>query len=59
MNFVSALGPHADFIILAYLAAIVVIGALIGWIAFDYAAQQRILDAFDERGVRRAGDGRR
>ena len=37
------LGPHADFIIAAYLIAIVVVGGLIAWVALDYRAQKIIL----------------
>jgi heme exporter protein D len=47
------LGPHADFIITAYAVVVLVIAALIGWIAFDYAAQRRILSDLEERGVTR------
>jgi heme exporter protein D len=37
------LGPHADFIIAAYLIAIVVVGGLIAWVVLDYRAQKIIL----------------
>ena len=47
------LGPHASFIVAAYSAAIVILAALIGWIALDYRAQQRILADLDKRGVKR------
>jgi len=46
-------GPHTAFIATAYIATVAVIVALIGWIAFDYAAQQRILAQFEKRGIRR------
>ena len=48
-----SLGPHAAFIVASYAAAIIVITALIGWIALDYRAQQRILADLDKRGVKR------
>ena len=47
------LGPHADFIIAAYAAAILVVAGLIAWVALDYAAQRRILGALEARGVKR------
>jgi heme exporter protein D len=47
------LGPHADFIVVAYAVTIVVVAALIGWIALDYLAQQRILADLEKRGVTR------
>ena len=56
----SALGPHASFIVLAYAAAIVVIAALLVWVIADYRAQRRILADLDQRGVaRRAARGER
>ena len=47
------LGPHAAFIVTAYSAAIVILAVLIGWIALDYRAQQRILADLEKRGVKR------
>lgn len=47
------LGPHAIFIEASYIVTAVVVAALILWIAFDYAAQRRILGDFDARGLRR------
>jgi heme exporter protein D len=47
------LGPHADFIIASYAVAAVVIAALVVWIAFDYAAQRRILAELERSGVTR------
>ena len=47
------LGPHAAFIVAAYSAAIVILTTLIGWIALDYRAQQRILSDLDKRGLKR------
>ena len=48
-----SLGPHTAFIVAAYLAAIVILAMLIGWIALDYRAQHRILADLDNRGVKR------
>jgi heme exporter protein D len=55
---VTSLGPYASFIVTAYLAATIVIGALIAWIAIDYRSQTDRLRALDESGVaRRSGRG--
>lgn len=47
------LGPHASFIVVAYIATVLVIGGLIGWIVRDYAAQRRILGDLESRGIKR------
>jgi heme exporter protein D len=47
------LGPYAGFIIAAYAAAFVVIGALIGWIVADHRAQMRTLADLEARGIAR------
>ena len=47
------LGPHADFIVAAYAVTAFAVAALIAWVVLDYAAQRRILDDLEERGVMR------
>jgi len=47
------LGPHAAFIIACYAVAVVVIGALIGWVIVDYKSQMRTLMDLEARGVTR------
>lgn len=47
------LGPHAAFIIAAYVVAVLVIGALIAWVTLDYRAQKRVLGDLDAQGVTR------
>jgi heme exporter protein D len=47
------LGPHASFIIASYGVVVVVVAALIGWIAADYVAQRRVLGDLEQRGVTR------
>jgi heme exporter protein D len=47
------LGPHAGFIIIAYLMAIAVVGVLIAWVVGDYFAQKRALADLDRRGITR------
>ena len=50
------LGPHAVFIVIAYTVAVLVVGALIGWVLLDHRAQLRILDDLEMRGVTRRSD---
>lgn len=47
------LGPHAAFIVTAYVAAIVIVAGLIGWIVLDRRRLSRILDDFDAQGISR------
>ncbi len=47
------LGPHATFIIIAYLAAALVVIGLVAWILADYEAQRRLLADLEARGVTR------
>lgn len=47
------LGPHASFIVTAYIITAVVVAGLIVWIARDYAAQRRILADLESRGIKR------
>ena len=47
------LGPHATFIIIAYVAAALVVIGLVGWILADHAAQLRLLADLEARGVTR------
>jgi heme exporter protein D len=46
---ISALGPHASFILLSYGAAIVLVGGLALWIIHDHRQQGRRLSAIDPR----------
>ncbi|MEW6454192.1 MAG: heme exporter protein CcmD [Pseudomonadota bacterium] len=47
------LGPHADFIVIAYAIAALTVAALIGWVWLDYRAQKVALDELEARGVTR------
>jgi heme exporter protein D len=47
------LGPHAAFIVAAYVMAALVVIGLIAWVLADYAAQRRLLADFEARGVTR------
>ena len=51
-----SLGPYASFIATSYLAAAVVVLALIFWIIMDYRNQTRRLHEMEQGGVlRRSG----
>ena len=47
------LGPHAVFIIAAYVMAALVVVGLIVWVIADYDAQRRLLADLEARGVTR------
>jgi heme exporter protein D len=47
------LGSHSGFIIAAYLAVLMIIGALIAWIVLDYSALKRALSELADSGVTR------
>ena len=47
------LGPHAGFIVGAYIAAIVVVAGLVIWVAGDHVAQKRALSELERRGITR------
>jgi len=47
------LGPHAGFIIGAYVIASVVVAALVIWVTVDHAAQKRALADLERRGITR------
>ena len=47
------LGPHAAFIFWAYGIALLVVLALIAWVALDHRAQRRQLARLEQQGVTR------
>ncbi len=47
------LGPHASFIVAAYLVAFAIAAALIVWVIADYRMQRRHLAEFEQRGITR------
>jgi heme exporter protein D len=47
------LGPHAGFIVGAYIVATAVVAALVIWIVADHAALRRTLADLERRGVSR------
>jgi heme exporter protein D len=50
------LGPHAAFIVTAYAAAAVIIGALVAWVLLDHRLQRRKLAELEARGVTRRSE---
>ena len=53
------LGPHAGFIICAYIIATVVVAALVVWVTADHAALKRALAELERRGItRRSAESR-
>ena len=48
-----SLGPHASFIVVAYIATAPVVAGLLIWIVRDYAVQRRILSDLESRGIKR------
>jgi heme exporter protein D len=44
---------HIGFIVSAYAAAVVVVGALIAWVMIDYRVQRRKLADLETRGLAR------
>jgi len=47
------LGPHAGFIIGAYVIASAVVAALVIWVILDHLAQRRALADLERRGITR------
>lgn len=47
------LGPHAAFIIAAYVAMAIVLAGLVAWLFFDGWRHERTLEALEARGVKR------
>ncbi len=53
------LGPHAAFIVAAYMMATAVVAVLVVWVTADHAAQKRALAELERRGVsRRSAESR-
>jgi heme exporter protein D len=50
------LGPHAAFIWTAYGAVVLVLVALVAWLILDGREQQRRLDEFAGRGIKRRSE---
>lgn len=53
----SALGPHAGFILGSYGAVAVILGGLVLTILLDHRTQKRALEALEQRGIGRRSGG--
>lgn len=51
------LGPHAEFIIWAYLGVAILVGALIAHVAWEARRVARRLRELEEKGIRRRSAG--
>jgi len=47
------LGPHAGFIVAAYITTATVVAVLVTWVIADHAAQRRALADLERRGITR------
>jgi heme exporter protein D len=47
------LGPHASFIVAAFVMTAAVVAALVIWVIADHAAQKRALADLERRGITR------
>ncbi len=53
------LGPHAGFIVAAYVATATVVAALVAWVIADHAVLRRTLADLERRGItRRSAESR-
>jgi heme exporter protein D len=50
------LGPHASFIVGAYVVAVLIVAALIAWVWLDHRQQRKTLADLEARGVTRRSD---
>ena len=50
------LGPHADFIVGAYAAAIAIVGFLVAWVLIDRWRLAQMLGELEARGVTRRSE---
>jgi heme exporter protein D len=53
------LGPHADFIVGAYLAALAIVAVLVAWVLIDRRRLTRALAELEARGVTRRSEDKR
>ena len=52
------LGPHADFIVVAYAVAAAVVAALVAWVLLDHRTQKLVLADLEARGVARRSENK-
>lgn len=54
----TGLGPHANFILLAYAMAAAVVLVLVIWVVADYRMQKRAMEAMEAKGISRRSGAR-
>jgi heme exporter protein D len=52
------LGPHAEFIVVAYAVAVAVVAALVTWVLLDHRSQKLVLADLEARGMARRSEGK-
>lgn len=52
------LGPHADFIVIAYAVAAAVVAGLVAWVLLDHRAQKLVLADLEARGIARRSENK-
>jgi heme exporter protein D len=52
------LGPHADFIVVAYAVAASVVAALVAWVLVDHRTQKLVLADLETRGIARRSESK-
>jgi heme exporter protein D len=52
------LGPHAEFIVVAYAVAAAVVAALVAWVLLDHRAQKIVLADLEARGIARRSESK-
>jgi heme exporter protein D len=52
------LGPHADFIVVAYAVAAAVVAGLIAWVLLDHRTQKLVLADLEARGIGRRSESK-
>jgi len=52
------LGPHAEFIVVAYAVAVAVVGALVAWVLLDHRTQKLVLAELEARGIARRSESK-
>jgi heme exporter protein D len=52
------LGPHAEFIVVAYAVAVAVVGTLVAWVLLDHRTQKLVLADLEARGIARRSEGK-
>jgi heme exporter protein D len=52
------LGPHAEFIVVAYAVAAAVVAGLVAWVLLDHRRQKLVLADLEARGIARRSESK-